>query len=102
MARAKLSDRRASVTIRVDHAWAGGNEVSVLVTLGYDPLGNVREVFSADFKSGTDLYFIITDACILLSRLLQHGDTPAEIAASMCSPASLIGTIAAAIVRENS
>jgi len=68
--------------------------------LGSAAGGSIREVFCSDFKAGSDQQSVVMDACILLSRLLQHGDAPAEILASMCSPFSLIGSIANAITEE--
>lgn len=100
MARTKLPDRRQCTNVTLTHTLAGGKEVKFIATFGLDGWNQVREVFCADFRAGSDQHAIIMDACILLSRLLQHGDTPAEILASMCSPHSLIGTIACAIVRE--
>ncbi len=70
------------------------------VTFGLDAeTGTVREVFCADFKAGSDNHAVITDACVLLSRLMQHGTPLDELAASLCSPPSLIGVIAAAAAK---
>jgi hypothetical protein len=98
--RTRLPDRRASVTKRVAHATAAGKSINLLVTVGFGDSGLPSEVFCADFKAGSDLHAAVTDACILLSRLLQHGDAPGELVASMCSPPSLIGTIARAVAEE--
>lgn len=95
--RTKLSDRRASETRKITFAVESGGEMSVLITVGFDEEGEAKEVFCADFKAGTTLHSIVMDACVLFSRLLQHGDTPAELFASMCRPPSLIGAIAAAV-----
>jgi hypothetical protein len=75
----------------------GGKEVHVLITVGFDEEGEPKEVFCASFKSGTTMNSIVMDACILFSRLLQHGDLPPDLLASMCQPPSLIGAIAAAV-----
>ena len=77
--------------------YEGGKEKKILITVGFDDEGEPKEVFCADFKAGTTLHSIVMDACILLSRLLQHGDMPVELLDSMCQPPSLIGAIAAAI-----
>ncbi len=100
--RTKLNDRRFSTTLKVHHRIASGDEIKLLITVGYeDPKRSIpREVFCADFKAGSDNHQLIMDACILLSRLLQHGDTPEDLVRSMCNPPSLIGTIAAVILRE--
>lgn len=96
--RQKLDDRRPNVTCSVVWTSSHENAIKLLITVGFDKYtGKVQEVFCADFKAGSDLHAIVMDACILFSRLLQHGDTPAELAASMCSPPSMLGTIAAAV-----
>lgn len=60
-----------------------GNEI--FLTFGLEPrTGKVLEVFySAGFRSGSQLEFVVQDACILLSLLLQHGADPAAIAKSL-------------------
>jgi hypothetical protein len=97
--RERLADRRYSVNMPVLFTMAHGN-IMLTITVGFDANNRPREVFCADFKAGSDLHAVVMDACILLSRLLQHGDSPAELFASMCSPPSLIGTIARAIALE--
>jgi hypothetical protein len=71
------------------------------VTFGFDENGELREVFCADFKAGSDMHAVVTDACILLSRLLQHGDSSTELARTLCNPPSLIGSIARAAEEIN-
>jgi len=94
--RTRLADRRPSVTGRVPFIMADGKEITLTVTFGFDENGNVREVFCADFKAGSDMHATVMDACILLSRLLQHGDQPEELAKTLCEPPSLVGCIARA------
>jgi hypothetical protein len=94
MPRHKLEARRPSVTRRVSVTLDGGKEVHVLVTVGFDAEYQPKEIFCADFKAGTALHAIITDACILMSRLLQHGNPPADLLDSMGEPRSLIGRMA--------
>jgi hypothetical protein len=94
--RTRLTDRRYSVTDRVPFVRSDGDEIRLTVTFGFDEEGQVREVFCADFKAGSDMHAAVMDACILLSRLLQHGDAPRELAATLCEPPSLIGCIAKA------
>ena len=96
--RTRLADRRPSVTTRVVFVASSGNEIALQVTYGFDEGGRLREAFCASFKSGSDLHAAITDACILYSRLLQHGDTPSELAATLSNPPSLIGCIARAAI----
>lgn len=83
-----------------------GLEKMILVTVGFDDHGP-REVFCADFKAGTAMHSIVMDACILLSRLLQHGDSPDDILAGMSGGGderdhkrSLIGRIAELLVGD--
>lgn len=100
--RQKLQNRRDNTTRRVTWMQASGAHADVLVTVGIEG-GQVREVFCADskaFKAGSDQLAIVSDACILFSRLLQHGDLPTDIMASMCEPPSLIGAIAQAVLDE--
>jgi hypothetical protein len=78
----------------------GGREFKLVITVGYDHEFRAREVFCADFKAGSDNQAIVMDACILLSRLLQHGNLPEELFASMSSPPSLIGSICKALCEE--
>jgi len=99
MARTRMRDRRESTTIRFTWTQASGATKEVLCTVGVEG-GKVLEVFCSDFKVGSDHFAIITDACIVLSRLLQHGDSPADILASMCQPPSLLGHLAAAVAVE--
>jgi hypothetical protein len=95
--RTKLHDRRPSETRSISFSFENGREQSIMITIGFNDEGAPKEVFCADFKAGTMLHAIVMDACILFSRLLQHGDLPPELHASMCQPPSLIGTIAAAV-----
>lgn len=93
MTRQRLNDRRLSVTTPVTHTLGmTGQNLKVLVTFGFGSEG-VREVFCADFKAGSDNQALIMDACILISRLLQHGYSPAQLVASLCDPPSLLGAI---------
>lgn len=99
--RSKLPDRRLCVNVPVTFTSVSGTQHKLIITVGYDVTNyQLREVFCADFKAGSDTHATVMDACILLSRLLQHGDTPQELVASMCSPPSLIGTICKAICDE--
>src|SRR5690348_2268871 len=93
MTRTKLRDRRASETRKITIRFANGKEQKILITIGFDDAGEPKEVFCADFKAGTDLHPLIMDACILVSRCLQHGDSGADLLASMCEGPSLIGGI---------
>lgn len=102
MSRTKLPDRRPNTTIKVPIDWGGRpDSIKLLVTIGFSRDGRPMEVFCADFKAGTDIHPIIMDACILVSRLLQYGDTPEELLASMSGNPdkahSVIGSIVKAV-----
>jgi len=95
--RSSLPTRRFSITRKIMVELDNGKEIKILITIGFHD-GRPCEVFCADFKAGTALHGIVIDACILFSRLLQHGDSPAELVASMCQgPSSLVGAIATAV-----
>jgi hypothetical protein len=101
MTRLALPDRRQSVTILVTH---GNHEFTA--SFGLDHVGRVKEVFYSGLKTGTDMAALITDACILISILLQYGMSASQIAeklgenkpegSSEGSPASVIGTLSRA------
>lgn len=97
--RSKLPSRRASVTENVRFTTESGTDKSLNVTFGFSPNGVLQEVFTASFKTGSDTHALIMDACILLSTLMQHGYSPAQLAQKLCHPPSLIGTVAAAAAR---
>jgi hypothetical protein len=97
MSRVRLDDRRPSITRAILVDMDGGQQIKILITIGFDKQEKPREVFCADFKAGTSMHAIVMDACILFSRLLQHGDTPDKLESSMCEPHSLLGAIAAAV-----
>lgn len=98
--RNKLPDKRFSVNLPITHITTLQKEISLIITVGYNENREIKEVFCADFKAGSDNHAVVMDSCILLSRLLQHGDTPKQLLESMCLPLSLIGTICAALVKE--
>lgn len=93
MARERLDDRRPSVNLKVTHTTINGNEQTFHITCGF-AAGKIREVFIArNFKTGTDLGVVVTDACCLISLLLQHGYTPEMLVHKFADPPSLIGSI---------
>ena len=83
MTRARLPNRRPNVTdvMQVDDA-QGQRLMELAMTVGFDPgSGDAKEVFlSCDHQSGSAMVLILDDVGVLLSRLLQHGDTPEAIA----------------------
>ena len=99
--RERLPNRRYAETVNVEVA---GNEYQL--GIGYFPSGRIGEVFITGAKLGSDMHGLLADLGVVISRLFQHGDTPASLAAGMArlgdgsTPASIIGTIADALVRE--
>ncbi len=95
MARENLPTRRPSETTDL---WHGGQRYHV--TIGRYPDGRVGEVFLSGAKSGSDVDGLCADVGVLVSRLLQHGDTPASLASGMGrlgdgkTPASFAGAVA--------
>lgn len=77
-----LPNRRLSETRKVETA----DGATVYLTIGYDPAtpSHPREVFySSGFRSGSQLEFQVQDICVLLSLMLQHGFTPAQLVKSL-------------------
>lgn len=99
MTRAALPDRRQGIVRKVQ--WAGR---TYHVGFGFDQYGQAREAFADARRTGTDMQALLSDACILLSLLAQHGMTFSEIAAALGEnrvegadvgpPSSVIGAIA--------
>ncbi len=80
--RQKLPARRPSITRDVIWQRAQG-EHRFTVTIGFDPeTADVREVFASGPR-GSEMDATISDACIVLSHLLQHGADIEALAASM-------------------
>lgn len=93
MTRSRLPDRRPALTLDLQH-----DGFRCVLSAGFYADGRVGEVFVAGLKSGSSLDALIADAAVLVSRLLQHGVAPADLAGSMARlgddrPASLIGAV---------
>lgn len=102
MTRARLPDRRPSVTMKLVHDCRPYS-----VTIGFDlSTGKIGEVFTHGAKIGSAMDGILDDACVALSLLLRHGVAPAALAASMGrlgdgkTPASIIGALSDLLARE--
>ncbi len=99
MPRERLPDRRQAETVDL---WHGGQRYHL--TVGEYSDGRPGEVFIHGAKPGSDTDLLCDDIGVLISRLLQHGDTPTALAAGLGKlgngqgPASLIGAIAASLV----
>jgi hypothetical protein len=93
MTRERLPNRRAAMTIGIEH---GGQQFTV--TVGFYPDNRPGEVFTHGIKTGSSLDALLADACVLVSVLMQHGITPVELASSTGrqgggGPASVIGAV---------
>jgi hypothetical protein len=99
--RARLPDRRAAVTTTI--TWPPDRGRRIHVTAGFGPDGRLLEVFlSSAGQVGSDSDFLLDDAAVALSRLLQHGDDVEAIAAGLGRvergrPASVIGAVVATL-----
>jgi hypothetical protein len=100
MARTTIPNRRAAITRKINFNLASEKVIPILVTVGFNEYGKVCEVFCADFKVGSDTHAIVIDACIMLSRLFQFGDSPADVVKSLTSN-SLIKTLAQVAAEED-
>lgn len=78
-ARARLPDRRPTITEKID---AFGS--SLFVSAGLDPdTGAVREVFFGGTKEGSAMNAILADVGVVISVALQHGVPAEALARSM-------------------
>ena len=90
--RDRLPNRRAAETRELRY-----RDKVYAVATGYYRDGRSGEVFLSGAKVGSDTDGLLADVGVLLSRLLQHGDTLEAIAAGMArlgdgtTPASIIG-----------
>lgn len=104
MTRIKLPGRRLQITSNVQYLdiFAQGRPMEVEVSFGFDKEWILKECFiSTRTHPQTPL---LNDICILISRLLQFGDTIESIAAGLGenrnegqergAPSSFIGAIA--------
>ena len=95
MLRERLPDRRQAETVDL---WHGGRRYHL--TVGEYPDGRPGEVFIHGAKPGSDTDLLCDDIGVLISRLLQYGDSPAALAAGLGKlgdgqgPASLISAVA--------
>ena len=95
MPRERLPDRRQAETVDL---WHGDQRYHL--TIGEYPNGRPGEVFIHGSKPGSDTDLLYDDIGVLISRLLQHGDSPAALATGLGrlgdgeTPASIVGAIA--------
>ena len=93
MTRERLPHRRAAETVELEH-----NGSRFTVTIGFYPEGRPGEVFTHGIRSGSNLDALLSDACVVISCLMQHGVEPREISGSMgrlgnAEAASIIGAV---------
>jgi hypothetical protein len=93
MTRERLPNRRAAETVQLEH---GGTRF--MVTIGFYPDGRPGELFTHGIRTGSGLDALLSDACIVVSCLLQHGVEPKALAHSMSrlgntEPASILGAV---------
>jgi hypothetical protein len=93
-ARRRLPGRRGALALELEHA---GHRYRAHVGC-YPNNGHLAEVFIDAAKQNSSLDAFAADAAILISLLLQHGATPAEIGHALRrslsgEPASLIGAV---------
>jgi hypothetical protein len=80
--RERLTNRRGDVTDCARWPSQGGRRVHV--SAGFSNDGRVLEVFLAGGgKAGSESNLLLADIAVILSRLLQHGDTLADIAVGL-------------------
>ena len=101
MPRERLPDRRPSFLTDLHH---DGSRYDLCV--GLKPDDSPGESFITGSKSGSHMDGLLSDIGVLLSRLLQHGDGVAELAAGMGrlgggeAPASIVGPILDRVASE--
>lgn len=103
MTRIPLPNRRPSATIETGFG---------SVTIGYDMLGQPKEVFATGPREGSQMLHVLADSCVIISIAMQHGITPAQLGKSLgtvpiildgeetTGPASPIGEIVAILCEE--
>jgi len=93
MSRERLLDRRIADTRELEFG-----SMRFTVTVGLYPDGRPGEVFARGGKAGSQLDGLIDDACVVVSRLLQHGEAATILVRCLGRdgdrPASVIGAIA--------
>ncbi|HLJ20095.1 MAG TPA: ribonucleotide reductase [Stellaceae bacterium] len=95
--RERLPNRRAQITDNVRWPLDGGRRIHV--SAGLTPDGRILETFlRGGGRVGSEVDFLLDDVAVLISRLLQHGDTLGAIASglgrlSTGEPASVVAAV---------
>lgn len=82
--RQRLATRRRQLTFDLDFQAGSGGGLPLTVSIGFFDDGRPGECFITGPKSGSQMNALLHDAAILISRALQAGQTPADLARSMC------------------
>lgn len=102
--REKLPARRLQITSKVQYLdiFAQGRPMEIEISFGFNQYRVLKECFIA--SKTHPMTPLLNDICILISRLLQHGDTIESIAEGLGenrnegqtigAPSSFIGAIA--------
>ncbi len=94
MTRERLPGRRQSVLLDLEHQGARYS-----LGIGFFETGKPGELFVSGARTGSDIDGMLADLGVLVSRLLQHGDTIEALRAGMgrlgdgTTPASIIGAV---------
>ena len=91
--RQRLPDRRLTITHTVE--W---QDRTLMVGVGFDRDGVAREIFLNGHKVGSQFEALMQDTCVLVSLLLQHGPSAAELARQIDRPAADPNAPAASLV----
>jgi len=84
MTRARLPNRRPSMTETFSFVDTNGNAKEYTVTIGFDPeTGRAAEIFLNGAKEGSQMEHILADAAVLVSIALQSGNTLQALSKSL-------------------
>lgn len=90
--RRTMPPRRLSITEKISHPTYNGNMINLIITAGIAG-SRVNEIFTSSFKTGSDNNALISDGCVFISLLLQHGYTAKLLLDKLCDPPSFFGSI---------
>ena len=91
--RRRLPNRREAVTETIEFAAGDGRVVRYEATIGFDELGQPREIFLFGAKAGTDMAAVLADTAVALSVALQHGVGAKAMAMSISRTPPPLGSL---------
>ena len=94
MTRIDIPKGRHGITMPVEYKTGGGGIQSFDATFGITD--RVIEVFMRATKEGNDFSILLQDACIAISLLLQHGESPADLVKSFSDTSPMSAIVRAA------